>query len=150
MSISGLGLWLVAIWLLLWNDLSIANLVSGAVVATVVISFARLPKSYCAGSESGDRARVSLPHLIYFGLYVLVKLVQANLVLAWEIITPWRDRIHTGIVAVPLRTSSDLAMTVVANVITLTPGTVTIEAKGTPPVLYVHVLHLDDIERVKA
>ncbi|MEK9838727.1 MAG: hypothetical protein VW396_06645 [Ilumatobacter sp.] len=34
-SISGLGLWLVAIWLLLWNDLSIANLVSGAVVATV-------------------------------------------------------------------------------------------------------------------
>ena len=149
-SISGLGLWLVAIWLLLWNDLSIANLVSGAVVATVVISFARLPKSYCAGSESGDRARVSLPHLIYFGLYVLVKLVQANLVLAWEIITPWRDRIHTGIVAVPLRTSSDLAMTVVANVITLTPGTVTIEAKGTPPVLYVHVLHLDDIERVKA
>ena len=59
-SISGLGLWLVAIWLLLWNDLSVANLVSGAVVATVVISFARLPKSYCAGSESGDRARVSL------------------------------------------------------------------------------------------
>ena len=26
----------------------------------------------------------------------------------------------------------------------------TIEAKGTPSVLYVHVLHLDDIERVKA
>ena len=93
---------------------------------------------------------MSLPHLLWFGVYVMFKLVQSNLVLAWEIITPWRDRTHTGIVAVRLRTSSDLAMTVVANVITLTPGTITIEAKGTPPVLYVHVLHLDDIERVKA
>ena len=148
--VSGLGVWLVAIWLLLWNDLSVANVLSGVAVAVAVLSLSRLPKSYCVGSESGDRPRVSIPHLIYFGGYVLVKLVQANLVLAWEIVTPWRDRIHTGIVAVPLRTSSDLAMTVVANVITLTPGTVTIEAKGTPPVLYVHVLHLDDIERVKA
>jgi multicomponent Na+:H+ antiporter subunit E len=150
LGVSGLGVWLVAIWLLLWNDLSVANVVSGVAVAVAVLSLSRLPKSYCVGSESGDRPRVSIPHLIYFGGYVLVKLVQANLVLAWEIVTPWRDRIHTGIVAVPLRTSSDLAMTVVANVITLTPGTVTIEAKGTPPVLYVHVLHLDDIERVKA
>jgi multicomponent Na+:H+ antiporter subunit E len=150
LGVSGLGVWLVAIWLLLWNDLSVANVVSGVAVAVAVLSLSRLPKSFCVGSESGDRPRVSIPHLIYFGGYVLVKLVQANLVLAWEIVTPWRDRIHTGIVAVPLRTSSDLAMTVVANVITLTPGTVTIEAKGTPPVLYVHVLHLDDIERVKA
>jgi multicomponent Na+:H+ antiporter subunit E len=150
LGVSGLGVWLVAIWLLLWNDLSVANVVSGVAVAVAVLSLSRLPKSYCVGSESGDRPRVSIPHLIYFGGYVLVKLVQANLVLAWEIVTPWRDRIHTGIVAVPLRTSSDLAMTVVANVITLTPGTVTVEAKGTPPVLYVHVLHLDDIERVKA
>jgi len=149
-GVSGLGIWLVAIWLLLWNDLRVANVVSGALVAVAVLGLSRLPKSYCAGSELGERPRVSLPHLLYFGGYVLVKLVQANLVLAWEIITPWRDRIHTGIVAVPLRTSSDLAMTVVANVITLTPGTVTIEAKGTPSVLYVHVLHLDDIERVKA
>ncbi len=149
-SLSGLGVWLVAIWLLLWNDLSIANVVSGIAVAVAVLGVSRLPKSYCAGSEVGDRARVSLPHLLWFGVYVMFKLVQSNLVLAWEIITPWRDRIHTGIVAVPLRTSSDLAMTVVANVITLTPGTITIEAKGTPPVLYVHVLHLDDIERVKA
>ncbi len=150
LGVSGLGIWLVAIWLLLWNDLSVANVVSGVLVAVAVLSLSRLPKSYCVGSESGDRPRVSIPRLIYFGGYVLVKLVQANLVLAREIITPWRDRIHTGIVAVPLRTSSDLTMTVVANVITLTPGTVTIEAKGTPPVLYVHVLHLDDIERVKA
>ena len=148
---SGLGIWLVAIWLLLWNDLSVANVVSGVLVAVAVavLGVSRLPKSYCAGSELGDRPRVSLPHLLYFGGYVLVKLVQANLVLAWEIITPWRDRIHTGIVAVPLRTSSDLAMTVVANVITLTPGTVTIEAKGTPSVLYVHVLHLEELS-VKA
>ena len=148
LGVSGLGIWLVAIWLLLWNDLSVANVASGVLVAVAVavLGVSRLPKSYCAGSELGDRPRVSLPHLLYFGAYVLVKLVQANLVLAWEIVTPWRDRIHTGIVAVPLRTSSDLAMTVVANVITLTPGTVTINVW--PNRVVVHALTAEAAEEL--
>ena len=40
-------------------------------------------------------------------------------------------------------------MMVVANVITLTPGTITIEAHGTPPVLYVNVMHLHDLDGVR-
>jgi multicomponent Na+:H+ antiporter subunit E len=40
-------------------------------------------------------------------------------------------------------------MMAVANVITLTPGTVTIEVEDSPPVLYVHVLHLHDLEAVR-
>ena len=38
---------------------------------------------------------------------------------------------------------------IVANVITLTPGTITIESLGSPPVLYVNVMHLHDVERVR-
>ena len=84
----------------------------------------------------------------WFFLYVLYKLVESNLVLAWEIVTP-TNKITNGVVAVPLRTSSPSAMMVVANVITLTPGTMTIEVAGDPPVLYVNVLHLHDVERVR-
>lgn len=145
----GAVIWLTALWVLLWNDLSVANLVAGVVVAVVVLSLTRLPQAYCVGTDEGDRPRISPLRLIGFVVYVLVKLVQSNLLLAWEILTP-RNRIHSGIVAIPMRTSSELAMLVVANVITLTPGTVTIEAKGSPAVLYVNVLHLDDIERVRA
>lgn len=146
--ISGIGLWLVAFWLLLWNDVSVGNVIAGVLVAAVVLMGARLPKVGGVGSADGDRARIAPFALIYFLGYVFVKLVQSNLVLAWEILTP-KNRINTGIVAVPLRTESELAMLVVANVVTLTPGTVTIEVSGTPAVIYVNVLHLHEIEDVR-
>jgi len=148
LRVSGVGLWLVVLWLLLWNDLSMGNVIAGGLVAVVVLAIARLPKLNCVGQSKGQRARVAPVALLYFLGYVLVKLVQSNLVLAWEIITP-RNKINTGIVAVPLRTESELAMLVVANVVTLTPGTVTIEVSGSPAVVYVNVLHLHDIEDVR-
>ncbi len=146
LRISGMVVWLTVLWLLLWDTISVANIASGLLVAVAVLGFARLPRLRTLDPD--QRARVNPIAAIWFVLFVLYKLVEANVVLAWEIVTP-RDRIHTGVIAVPLRTQSETAMMIVANVITLTPGTVTIEAVGTPPVLYVHVLHLAEIEKVQ-
>ncbi len=169
---SVVAVWLTVLWLLLWRSVSFANLVSGIVIAGAVLVFTRQP---AGGAGDGEHAmRINPFALAYLVVYVLYKLVEANVVLAWEIVTP-RNRIHTGIVAVPLRTESEAAMMVVANLITLTPGTVTIDAvtidavtidamtndaetddaetddaDGVPPVLYVHVLHLHDTDRVRA
>jgi multicomponent Na+:H+ antiporter subunit E len=137
-------IWLIALWILLWGDLSVGNVVSGVAVAVAVLAVSRLPRA----AERDQRMQVRPLALAWFLLYVLDKLVEANLLLAWEILTP-TNKINTGVVAVPLRTSSSAAMMVVANVITLTPGTMTIEAAGDPPVLYVNVLHLHDVERVR-
>ena len=137
--------WLAGLWLLLWADLSAANVVSGLAVAVVVSLAARARP---LGPD--DEAPVLAPlAALWFVVWVLGKLVQANLSLAWEILTP-TNKISTGVVAVPLRTESPLATMVVANVITLTPGTLSIELTGTPPVLYVHVLHLHDVEETRA
>ena len=136
--------WLVALWILLWGDLSVGNLASGLAVAVAVLAVSRLPR----GAGGDQRMRVRPLALAWFVLYVLYKLVESNLVLAWEILTP-TNKINNGVIAVPLRTSSPSAMMVVANVITLTPGTMTIEVAGDPPVLYVNVLHLHDVERVR-
>jgi multicomponent Na+:H+ antiporter subunit E len=146
------AVWLTVLWMLLWRSVSVANVLSGILVAGAVLAFTRQPAGGAADNEHA--MRVNPFALAYLVVFVLYKLVEANLVLAWEIVTP-RNRIHTGIVAVPLRTESEAAMMVVANLITLTPGTVTIDAvtndhAGAPPVLYVHVLHLHDTERVRA
>lgn len=144
--VSGIVLWLTALWLLLWGDLSWANVLSGLVVAIVVVSVARLPR--LVRRDDADVARVNVLATLWFHVYVLYKLVESNFILAWEIVTP-RNRINAGVVAVPLRTESRMAMMAVANVITLTPGTMTIEVAGSPPVVYVNVLHLHDIEKVR-
>lgn len=144
--VSGILVWLLVLWLLLWDDVSTANLVSGIAVGVAVLTFARLPR--VSRSDDEHIARVNPVRTIGFACYVLYKLVQSNILLAWEIVTP-RNSINTGVIAVPLRTESNTAMMVIANVITLTPGTMTIEVAGSPPVIYVNVLHLNDIEQVR-
>lgn len=127
---------LTGLWLVLWRDLSVANVASGVLVATVVSTVPRRP---------GVRHRVRPFALIRFLGYFTVKLLEANVVLAREVVTP-RNSINTGIIAVPLPQCSDFVAGIVANAVSLTPGTLTLEATGEPvPVLYVHVLHLRDI-----
>ncbi len=143
---TGLGVWLTALWILLWGEFSWANLISGVIVAVLVVLGSGVGRTTAAKPD--DRARVSALHAMVFVAFVLVKLIQSNVTLAWEIMRP-KSRIRSGIVAVPLRTDSNAVMTTVANVITLTPGTMTLEATGSPATLYVHVLHLFDIDEVR-
>ena len=58
--------------------------------------------------------------------------------------------IRTGVIAVPLPGCSDGLLTLVTNIIALTPGTMPLQVTQDPTVLYVHVLHLGDVERCAA
>lgn len=142
MSGVGFGALLLAIWLLLWGSVTVANLVSGlAVVALVMVV---IPDA---------RFHVRRPTLrpvpaLRFAGRVLADLVRANLVVTREILSRGSS-INTGVVAVPLPLCSDGLLTLVANVLSLTPGTMPIEVTRQPPVIYVHVLHLRDVEAVR-
>jgi multicomponent Na+:H+ antiporter subunit E len=144
--VSGVLLWSTVLWVALWHDLSVANVVAGLLVGTAVLAVAGVPRTLA--DDDAERVRIKPLASLYFTVFVLYKLVEANLYLAWEIVTP-RNRINVGVVAVPLRTESTTAAMIVANVITLTPGSITIESLGSPPTLYVNVMHLHDVERVR-
>lgn len=132
---------LVVVWLSLWSDLSVANLLSGLVVAgTVVLVFDTW--------RDGSVTIRPLPAIRFAG-YFLYKLVQSSLVVARAIVVP-RHRIHTGIVAVPLQGCSDALVTLIADAITLTPGTLTLEVRRDPLTLFVHALDVRDVEQVRA
>lgn len=127
-------------WVLLWRDLSIANLVGGALVATV-IEWLR--------SATGQKLVIRIgPALRLFGFY-LVQLVRSNARVAWEVITPDDSTIREGIVAYPLTSRSPQVALLVANAVSFAPGTLTLELAGEDPiVLYVHALHYDSEEEV--
>lgn len=134
-------LWSMIVWTALWLELTVANLVSGAVVGLVTLAL--VP----AGVGS-DRIRIRPLAVLRLAGYFSWALVRASAVVAWEVVTP-RNRIHEGIVAVPMRTSSRGLITLIANAVSLTPGTVTLEVHEAPPTLYVHILHLRTIEDVR-
>ncbi len=79
--------------------------------------------------------------LVRFALWFLWELLQANVLVAIEVVTP-RHRMRPGIVAVPTRCSSMLETTLLANLISLTPGTLTLDLSEDHSILYVHALHL--------
>lgn len=83
-------------------------------------------------------------------LVVLVRdLVAANLRVAIEIVTPGYQ-MHPGIVRVPTRTRTPMEATILANLITMTPGTLTLEVDPETFDLYVHNLYLDDVDDFRA
>jgi multicomponent Na+:H+ antiporter subunit E len=137
-----LALWLVVAWVAMWGRLSVANVVSGVLVALGLLVL--LP-------PGGSR-----PHYVFrpvailkFVVYFLRQLVVANAAVTREIVTP-RDRIRTGVIAVPMEEGiSDGLLVFLANVTALTPGTMPIEVVRDPPMFYVHVLHLHDVEAVR-
>jgi multicomponent Na+:H+ antiporter subunit E len=142
--VSGLGYTgvLVAIWVLLWGELTVANLASGIVVALVL-----------SVVVPGGRGRARLPvvrpvALARLGGYLLVQLVVSNWVLTREVLAR-RSRIRTGVVVVPLTGCSDELLTLITNFVTLTPGTAPVDVERDPPSMSVHVLHLDDVEEVR-
>ena len=146
LSVSGVLVWVAVLWVGLWHDISVANVVSGLAVGALVLAIAGQRRLLDRDDE--HRQRFSFLRTVHFVGFVIYKLVEANLFLAWEIVTP-QNKIHVGVVAVPLRTESKMAAMVVANVITLTPGSITIESLGSPPVLYVNVMHLHDLDEVR-
>lgn len=133
-------LWLVIVWVVLWSDLSVANVLSGVVVAgAIVMTF----DSWRAGGIV-----VRPLHAFRFVVYFAYKLVESSVVVARTVVRP-RHRIRTGIVAVPLRGCSDAVVTLVADAISLTPGTLTLEVRRDPLTLYVHALDVRDVSQVQ-
>ena len=137
------ALWLVFVWVALWGDVTWGNILGGALVAALLLAV------FPTAGPRGSLIVRPLAALHFLG-YFLIKLVEANAVVAWEVLTPSNESVHEGIVAVPVAGASDGVVTLIANAISLTPGTLTLEVRRDPPMLFVHVLHLRSIEQTRA
>lgn len=131
-------LWLTAVWIMLWESLSWANVIGGVVVALVV---ARLVPPHGARSNVGFRPVPAARLLGHF----IVQLVLASAKLSWEIFTP-KNTINAAVVAVPLTCRVPGIVAMVANMVSLIPGTVTLDVDTESQTLHMHVLHLTSLD----
>jgi multicomponent Na+:H+ antiporter subunit E len=129
---------LAAVWALVQGTVDLANLAIGFIFGYVVLWLVRP-----ALGETGYFRK--LPAALGFLAYFLKELVVSNLRVAWDVLTP-RARHRPGVVAVPLDLESDLEITLLANVVTLTPGTLSLDVSPDRRTLYVHGMFVDDPE----
>jgi multicomponent Na+:H+ antiporter subunit E len=137
--------WLVLVWMLLWGTWSWANLISGVVVALLVTVLLPLP-AVVGG------AQLHLTGVLIFLGHFVVDLVKSAALVAWQTIRPGGIG-HSAIILVQMRTDSDLLLTIVAESLTLVPGSVVIDMDRERRTLSIHILHvrdLADVERRRA
>lgn len=84
-----------------------------------------------------------IPQIIGFILFFIKELIKANLQVAYDVITP-KFYMQPGIVSVPLDAKTDLEITLLANFITLTPGTLSLDVSDDRKVLYIHAMFVKD------
>jgi len=133
---------LLVLWIALWGELSVANVASGVVVVAVVTwMFAERTKvTYQVRPLNGLR-------LIAFVLY---SLVTSSARVVWAVLFPTAERTVTSVQKVRLERGSVFVGAIVANAITLTPGTMTLELDPETLELSVHVLGAVESEAFRA
>jgi multicomponent Na+:H+ antiporter subunit E len=130
------NLLLALLWEAMTGKTDAANLLLGFALGYVVLWWLRPllgPTQYFR----------KLPESIRFAFFFLRELIHSNLRVAWDVISP-KSRRKPGIVAVPLDVSTDIEITVLANLITLTPGTLSLDVSDDRRVLYVHGMFVED------
>jgi multicomponent Na+:H+ antiporter subunit E len=127
-------------WIAITGGLTLPNLVLGAVVAGFVIYLLRhwlvRPIAFWRFGKVIGLALLFVRELLLSALGV------AALVLAPDL----KRRLRPAIIAFPLTARSDAEITLLANLITLTPGTLSLDVSADRARLYVHALSLKSRE----
>jgi multicomponent Na+:H+ antiporter subunit E len=76
------------------------------------------------------------------------ELLLANLRVAYDVLTP-RPLMRPGVIAVPLAVQSDNEITLLSNLLNLTPGTLSLDVSADRKVLYIHAMYIDDVDEVR-
>jgi multicomponent Na+:H+ antiporter subunit E len=133
-----LNVLLALAWVALTGQLTPINFVFGFIVGYLLLWLGRR-----VAGESDYFRKVWL--IFNFAGYFAWQLVLANLRVTAEILTP-RHNMRPAVVAVPLDVTNPVAITLLANLITLTPGTLSLDVPSGENTLYVHALHVQDVD----
>ena len=132
-----IGLWVALLfgtWLVLTNSIAFANIVVGLIVSVTIALL------YTRSFKSNDIEMIS-PY--WLGVYIVVflkNIILSNIQISKRILR--KDmKLAPAIVAVKTDLKSDWKKLLLANSITLTPGTLTLDVKG--DTLYIHTIEYD-------
>jgi multicomponent Na+:H+ antiporter subunit E len=125
-------LWLMLVWILLWGNVSAANVVSGLAIALVVTLLLPLPPVPVEGRVHP----LSLVRLIAtVGYYLVLSSVQV----AWLAVKPGPPPL-SAVLRAHAAVKSDLVLALAVNIFNLIPGSIVLEIDQTRRMLYMHVI----------
>lgn len=134
--------WLTAVWVLLWGNVSPANVLGGIAVGLGIMILLPLPKVPVEG-------RIHLLSLVRLIGVFLYSALESSVSVAWLAIRPQAPPV-TGVLRCRIAIKSDLVLTLCVDALNLIPGTMVLEIDQTRRLIYVHVLDMGSQKAVDA
>jgi multicomponent Na+:H+ antiporter subunit E len=138
-------IFLPLIWMALTGDFSLGNFILGFVLGSVAL---------WVSHPSGEAAplvfylRKTILWIRFLGFFAM-EILLASLRVSFDVITP-RHYMRPAVLAIPLDLETELGITFFANVITLTPGTLSLDVSNDRKTLYIHAMYVDDVQKFKS
>lgn len=128
---------LAIVWASLIGPFSPANILVGFVIGMI---------SLAGCSRQGRAYAKQFRDISALLLYLGWELVIANVRVAYYTVSRL-ERLRPAVVGVPLEPLSDSEVTLLAMLVTLTPGTLTLDVSPDRKTMYVHFMHVDDPDK---
>jgi multicomponent Na+:H+ antiporter subunit E len=125
-------LWLTLVWVLLWGEFTVGNILAGLVIGVAIIRVFPLPPIEFHG-------KVHPWHLLVLVYAFFRDLVVSSLQVA-RIVLRFGYQPVNAVLVVPMRTRSELALMLTSEIVSLVPGSLLIEASRSTWTLQIHVL----------
>ncbi|MBO3759370.1 Na+/H+ antiporter subunit E [Ciceribacter sp. L1K22] len=138
MNLYAIAVVMAVIWVAVTGSLTIHNLLFGFLLSTLALGLIR-EQVDGAGYVTRTIRFISLVWLF------LVELAKSAWKVAAMVISP-NMNLQPGIFAYPLTVQRDFEITLLANLITLTPGTLSVDVSEDRKILYVHAVDCSDVE----
>lgn len=129
---------LAIIWVMATGTLTEENFLFGFIISFVILWIITY-------KEDERKYFTVIPKLIGFLGFILWEITKANFQSVRESFYP-KSKLEPAIVKVPLEAKTDIEITFLANIISLTPGTLIMDVSNDNKVIYIHVMHLLDKE----
>ena len=131
------------LWGLLTGSLSVGNLFVGFLLGYLAL--------FLMNPSATESNSYFLKTRLFFGfmLYFIKELIVSSAKVAVDVVKP-NPTVRPGIVGIPMDAETDVEITLLANVISLTPGTLSLEISKDRKILYVHAMYVinpDDFRR---
>lgn len=131
------------LWALLTGKVSVGNLAIGFLLGYIALTLL-----YPATGKKASYFQKSI-QFIRFALVFLRELLISTWRVAQDVVKPL-PLMRPGVVGIPLDAKTDLEITMLANIISLTPGTLSLDVSADRKILYIHAMYVidpDDLRR---
>jgi multicomponent Na+:H+ antiporter subunit E len=137
-------IFLPLIWMALTGNFSVGNFLLGFILGSFALWVVH-PVGEAAPLIFYLRKTILWIRFIGFFLW---EILLASLRVSFDVLTP-THHMRPAVLAIPLDLESDLGITFFANVITLTPGTLSLDVSNDRKTLYIHAMYVDDVQQFK-